>query len=171
MAITIPAPPDEIWPWLAQTGEPLHTGCYSHTWIERLAGIDVANADRVFPQFQTLHAGEPLDECDNMVVLAVDPCNHLVLGQAESIDVMRCTWAFSLYPTAPRSAASGDARPVESLTPLNAPRCLPARVVVGIAVAAGGIGEALPSFATDRGGAGGPVTVEGSAPYGNTRRF
>lgn len=99
MAITISAPPDEIWPWLAQMGEPPRAGYYSYTWIERLAGIDVVNADRVFPQFQTLHAGDALDKCGNMVVLAVDPCNHLVLGPAESIDVMRCTWAFGLYPT------------------------------------------------------------------------
>ena len=36
MAITIDAPPERIWPWLAQIGDPPRAGYYSYTWIERL---------------------------------------------------------------------------------------------------------------------------------------
>jgi hypothetical protein len=34
-----------------------------------------------------------------MVVQAVDPGRHLVLGPPESVDLLRCTWSFELRPT------------------------------------------------------------------------
>ena len=40
MAITIDAPPEEVWPWLAQMGDPPRAG-YSYTWIERLVGLRI----------------------------------------------------------------------------------------------------------------------------------
>src|SRR5829696_5906721 len=36
MAITIDAPPEKVWPWLVQIGEPPRAGYYSYTTIERL---------------------------------------------------------------------------------------------------------------------------------------
>ncbi|HKX67715.1 MAG TPA: SRPBCC family protein, partial [Intrasporangium sp.] len=36
-AITIDAPPDAVWPWVAQLGQG-RGGLYSHDWLENLAG-------------------------------------------------------------------------------------------------------------------------------------
>src|SRR5215211_4418235 len=98
MAITIDAPPDEIWPWLAQIGDPPRAGYYSFTWIERMVGMHITNADELLPEFQKLHVGQALDRGGTMVVKSVDPGSHLVLGPPESVDAVKCTWAFALYP-------------------------------------------------------------------------
>jgi hypothetical protein len=98
MAITIDARPEEVWPWLAQMGDPPRAGYYSYTWIERLVGLQIENVDTILPQFQSLRVGEALDTGGKMRVLAVEPGHHLVLGPPDSVDTVRCTWAFGLYP-------------------------------------------------------------------------
>jgi hypothetical protein len=103
MAITIEAPPEDVWPWLAQMGDPPRAGYYSYTWIERLVGLRIENADTILPQFQTLRVGEALDKGSTMRVLAVEPGRHLVLGPPDSVDTVRCTWAFGLYPAGQQS--------------------------------------------------------------------
>ncbi len=55
-AVTIDAPPDKVWPWLAQIGQE-RGGFYSYTWFENLLGADYHNADRVHPEWQDIHAG------------------------------------------------------------------------------------------------------------------
>jgi hypothetical protein len=99
MAITIDAPPDKVWQWLAQMGDPPRAGYYSYTWIERLVGLKIKNVATILPQFQTLRIGEALDKGGTMRVLAVEPGRHLVLGPPDSVDTVKCTWAFGLYPT------------------------------------------------------------------------
>ncbi len=55
-AVTIDAPPDKVWPWLAQIGQE-RGGFYSYTWFENLLGADYHNADRIHPEWQDIHAG------------------------------------------------------------------------------------------------------------------
>ena len=56
-AITIRAPADSVWPWLAQLGQD-RGGFYSYAWLERLVGDDIHNANRVHPEWQQLAAGD-----------------------------------------------------------------------------------------------------------------
>jgi hypothetical protein len=98
MAITIAAPPDEVWPWLVQVGDPPRAGYYSYTSLERLAGLHIENAGRILPEFQTVEVGQALDRNGTMVVQAVEPGRHLVLGPPESVDLLQCTWSFALRP-------------------------------------------------------------------------
>lgn len=102
-AITIEAPPEAIWPWLVQMGDPPRAGYYSFTWIERMAGLKIANRDEILPQFQTVHVGQTLDRNGTMVVQAVDPGRSLVLGPPPSVEQVKATWAFALYPIDSRS--------------------------------------------------------------------
>src|ERR1035437_10048332 len=44
-AITIDAPPEKVWPWIAQIGQG-RGGFYSYTWLENLVGCKIVNADR-----------------------------------------------------------------------------------------------------------------------------
>jgi hypothetical protein len=103
MAITIDSPPEMIWPWLVQMGDPPRAGYYSYTWIERMVGLRISNAEVVLPEFQTVRVGEALDKGGTMVVQYVDPGKFLVLGPPESVDVVKCTWAFGLVPIDERS--------------------------------------------------------------------
>lgn len=56
-AITIQAPPGEVWPWIVQIGED-RGGFYSYAWLENLFRADMHNADRINPQWQTRQRGD-----------------------------------------------------------------------------------------------------------------
>ena len=51
-AIDIDAPPEAVWPWLAQMGPAPRGGAYTYDWIENLLGLGMRSADRVLPEFQ-----------------------------------------------------------------------------------------------------------------------
>jgi hypothetical protein len=55
--ITIHASADSVWPWLAQIGQD-RGGFYSYSWLERLVGDPVHNADRIVPEWQTIQVGD-----------------------------------------------------------------------------------------------------------------
>jgi hypothetical protein len=56
-AVTIDAPVEEVWPWLAQLGQD-RAGFYSYEWLENLAGCEMKNADRIHPDWQQRELGE-----------------------------------------------------------------------------------------------------------------
>lgn len=58
-AITIVAPADSVWPWLAQLGQD-RGGFYSYDWLERALGDDIRNADRIHPEWQERRVGDLL---------------------------------------------------------------------------------------------------------------
>ena len=97
-AIAIDAPPEKVWPWLAQMGDRPRAGYYSYTLIEKLQGLDVANSDRIMPEYQTLEVGQAIDKGGTMVVLAVEPGRYLVLGPKTPPPWLDSTWAFALFP-------------------------------------------------------------------------
>jgi hypothetical protein len=98
-AITIDAPADKVWPWLAQMGDKPRAGYYSYTLIEKMQGLDVENAGRILPEYQTLEVGQAIDKGGSMVVLAVEPGQHMVLGPLKPPSWLESTWAFGLYPS------------------------------------------------------------------------
>jgi hypothetical protein len=56
-AVTIDAPVEEVWPWLAQLGQD-RGGFYSYEWLENLAGCRMRNADRIHPEWQHREIGD-----------------------------------------------------------------------------------------------------------------
>ena len=59
-AVTIHAPPEDIWPWLVQIGSQ-RGGLYSYDWLDRLLGfLDQPSANRVLPEFQHLAVGDTI---------------------------------------------------------------------------------------------------------------
>lgn len=55
--VTIAAPAESVWAWVAQLGQD-RAGFYSYDWLERLAGDDIANANRVVPAWGTRRVGD-----------------------------------------------------------------------------------------------------------------
>ncbi|HLE57823.1 MAG TPA: hypothetical protein VJB15_12125 [Rhodothermia bacterium] len=55
--VTINAPADSVWPWLAQLGQD-RGGFYSHDWLERVFGDHVTNAQRIHPEWQQRQVGD-----------------------------------------------------------------------------------------------------------------
>jgi hypothetical protein len=56
-AITVNAPVEQVWPWLAQIGQD-RGGFYSYEWLENLAGCRMRNADRIHPEWQHREVGQ-----------------------------------------------------------------------------------------------------------------
>lgn len=57
--ITIHAPADSVWPWLAQLGQD-RAGFYSYSRLERLLGDRITNADRIHPEWQAIAVGDTI---------------------------------------------------------------------------------------------------------------
>jgi hypothetical protein len=79
-AITVNAPVEEVWPWLAQIGQD-RGGFYAYEWLENLAGCKMHNADRIHPEWQQREVGERvfLHPAFGMKVSSFEPCRAIVL--------------------------------------------------------------------------------------------
>lgn len=85
-AITIDAPIDRVWPWIAQIGQG-RGGFYSYEAIENAMGLDIHNADRILPGFQQPRVGEsmPFAEGFSVPYAIVDaPCTLVVHGDTRT---------------------------------------------------------------------------------------
>ena len=99
MAVTIDAPPEEVWPWLAQIGYQ-RGGLYSYDRLDCLFGfLDGPSANRILPEFQDLKVGDviPLGTGPGWPLAGVEPNRSLVLAPAAPDFLV--SWAFVLRPT------------------------------------------------------------------------
>jgi hypothetical protein len=95
-AITIDAPPGDIWPWLVQMGSG-RGGAYTYDWIENLFGLGMHSADEILPRFQDLNLGDeiPLGPGrPSMRVEVFEPERALTLR----FEDQNWVWTFALFP-------------------------------------------------------------------------
>jgi hypothetical protein len=101
-AVSIRAPAETVWPWLAQMGQD-RGGLYSYEWLENLAGLEFHNADRIHQEWQHVEAGDIVRFApgqDTLIVEQVEP-NHALVWQILDPRTGRpapATWAFVLEP-------------------------------------------------------------------------
>lgn len=140
-AITIQAPPECVWPWLAQLGQG-RGGMYSFEGLENLIGCRIKNLDYVAPEFQNPRIGEVIrmgpEGYPCFAVAAIEPEWSFILvsadpktGQPVVYDAQPgkgysiATWQFVLRPlgsggtrllTRQRLAYSPDMRVIWRLT-------------------------------------------------------
>jgi hypothetical protein len=84
-AISIDAPPEEVWPWVVQMGSG-RAGFYTHEWLERLLLVTYADghsSTRLHPEWQDLRVGErvPYSRISAVPVLLADPPRALWAGE------------------------------------------------------------------------------------------
>jgi hypothetical protein len=108
-AISIDAPVQDVWPWVAQMGQG-RGGLYSYDWLENLAGCQMTSASEVVQLWQHPVVGDDfrLHPDVALQVALVDPSRALVVrgavsatGQAASDETAMpydFTWAFVLLP-------------------------------------------------------------------------
>ena len=99
MAVSVDAPPEDIWPWLVQIGYQ-RGGLYSYDWLDRLFGfLDRPSATRILPEFQHLAVGDaiPLGRGPSWPVAVVEPRRALVLDM-RNMGGFDWVWQFGLYP-------------------------------------------------------------------------
>jgi hypothetical protein len=91
-AITIDAPPDVVWPWLAQVGQD-RAGFYSYRWLENLAGCRMPDVREIRPGWQDRRVGQtvPLHPSAGLKLLRFDARRALTLER----------WYLALEPDGP----------------------------------------------------------------------
>ncbi len=96
-AITIDAPPEDIWPWLVQIGYQ-RGGLYSYDWLDILFGfLDRPSADRILPEFQHLAVGDVIFLGREKLSVAVFEPNR-ALALSYNGRGIAWVWQFGLYP-------------------------------------------------------------------------
>jgi len=127
--VTIDAPVEQVWPWLAQIGED-RGGFYSYDWLERSIGAQIHNTNTIHPEWQELQVGDPVwlarryGPMARQVVAAVEPKSCLVLMSEPDFDRVsrgekaHGSWAFYLVPRGRRTRllARGSAGAVGNAT-------------------------------------------------------
>ncbi len=100
-AITIRAPANQVWPWIAQMGQG-RGGFYSYDFLENLAGCDIHSANRIVPEWQDVSVGDAfrLHPKVALEVAAVEPGRSLVIRGGDPMDSAASpyiySWAFTL---------------------------------------------------------------------------
>ncbi len=105
-ARTINAPPEKVWPWLAQIGD-TRGGFYSFTFIEDRVGaltggsgytVNYTNANTIHPEWQNPQPGEQIIQ-GLLKWEAIEPGRSL-LASSTNPDVMGWTWVWQIEPAA-----------------------------------------------------------------------
>jgi len=129
-AITIDAPPEDVWPWILQIGQD-RGGFYSYTFLENLVGCRMKNVTRIIPEWQTVSVGdivwfgtpEHFGGKARMVATIIEAERAMVLATPEDWPAIQAgergrgpTWAFILKPTSNGGTrlltrTHGEARP------------------------------------------------------------
>jgi len=98
-AITVHAPAERVWPWIAQLGQG-RGGFYSYDALENLVGCDIHSADRIVTEWQDLKVGDQvkLHPEVGLGVAVVEPGRALVLRGGVPMGAVPppydTTWAF-----------------------------------------------------------------------------
>lgn len=108
MAVTIDAPPEDVWPWLVQMGQD-RAGFYTYTRVENgLLHLNFHNSDRIVPEWQNLKVGDHIwflpahyvTPRFGPTVARIEPERALILTLGELDQPVSGTWQFVLKPTA-----------------------------------------------------------------------
>jgi hypothetical protein len=111
-AITIDAPPADVWPWIVQLGAD-RGGFYSYDRLENLFGLGIHSANRIVPEWQTRRVDDlvyaNLAGTGGWYVVEIRPGDALVLQLANLVthrparrdEGLRWEflWTFALRPT------------------------------------------------------------------------
>jgi len=95
-AVTINAPPEDVWSWIIQIGYK-RAGFYSYDFIDN-AGIP--SATHIISEYQNVKVGDyiPLDSSGGLIVREMEPNSLFVLASESGF----LTWTWDLRETGPR---------------------------------------------------------------------
>jgi hypothetical protein len=108
--VEISAPPERVWPWLAQIGAD-RAGFYSYQWLENLIGCNVHNAETVHPEWEANVGQElvlhPDPSAPRLKIVAIEAGKWLFATALATAEVQHAnkpwvsvTWLFWIEPLA-----------------------------------------------------------------------
>lgn len=112
-AVSIAAPPEAVWPWIAQVGQG-RGGFYSFELLENIVGCRITNAETILSEYQAINVGDEIrlhPTVPPLLVALVEPGRSLVLRGApvdEPTGERESLWAFHVL-----ADGSGRCRLVE----------------------------------------------------------
>ena len=92
-AITVDAPANAVWPWIAQMGPSPRGGAYAYDWIENVLGLNMHSADNVLPEFQHPQVGDTIGYGPNRMRLERVEPEHVLAWRSEDGNWV---WSFVL---------------------------------------------------------------------------
>jgi hypothetical protein len=94
-AIDIDAPPDAVWPWVAQMGPAPRGGAYTYDWIENLMGLNMHSTAEVLPEFQGPVIGDAIGYGQNRMRVERVERERVLAWRSEDGNWV---WTFVLEP-------------------------------------------------------------------------
>jgi len=97
-AVTIAAPPEQVWPWLVQMGSG-RAGWYSYDWVDNDSH---PSATTIVPALQHIAPGDVMPSLpgtrDSFIVAVVQPERDLILTVPATTGGLLVSWEFFLEP-------------------------------------------------------------------------
>ena len=92
-AVTIDAPANAVWPWIAQMGPSPRGGAYTYDWIENLLGLNMHSVERVLAEFQHPQVGDTIGYGPNRMRLELVEPGRVLAWRSEDGNWV---WSFVL---------------------------------------------------------------------------
>ena len=112
LGIDVAAPPEAVWPWVAQIGQ-RRGGFYSYQTLENLVGCKIRNTTELLPEYQHPEVGEKIylhPTAPPLRIEIVDPPHALVLFGAPADVAAEQSWGVSTWQLIVRPGAAGQSR-------------------------------------------------------------
>ncbi|MCP3993911.1 MAG: hypothetical protein GY722_02445 [bacterium] len=112
LGIPIDAPPEAVWPWVAQIGQK-RGGFYTYQTLENLVGCKITNTTEILPEFQQPTIGGEIylhPTAPPMEIKIVDPPHTLVLFGSPADIGSEDSWGMSTWQFVIVEAADGTSR-------------------------------------------------------------
>ena len=98
-AFSLPAPPEDVWPWLVQLGK-RRAGWYLPRWVERFVPPSRRGLRRLDPAYLSLQVGDVIPDWGGkdatFTVAGLEPGRHLL--HTSTRGRTRVTWCLHLAP-------------------------------------------------------------------------
>lgn len=112
LGIDIDAPPEKVWPWVAQIGQG-RGGFYSYQTLENMLGCKITNTTEILPELQDPQVGDEIHlhpDSPPLSIKSVDPPSSLVLFGSPADLGNEESWAVSTWQFVIASQPGGTSR-------------------------------------------------------------
>jgi hypothetical protein len=112
LGVGIEAPPEAVWPWVAQIGQ-RRGGFYSYQTLENVAGCRIKNVAEILPEHQSPATGDEIylhPTAPPLRIEVVEPPAALVLFGSPADADSEDSWGMSTWQFAIRGGPAGTTR-------------------------------------------------------------
>ena len=112
LGIDITAPPEAVWPWIAQIGQ-RRGGFYTYQTLENMVGCKITNTTEILPEYQHPAVGDEVylhPTAPPLRIETVEPPHMLVLFGSPADIAEEEKWGISTWQFAVRPGSAGRSR-------------------------------------------------------------